>query len=114
MSRVSDERIDELICLHGRSMEQFLDGTDGSRAFADTILALGELRELREANNWKLISEETPVGQERLLHKEEDGTDVYSIGYFNRLTRTWFYDGLECVEDLGFTRWRPLPASPGA
>ena len=46
---MNQERVNELICLHGRSMQQFPDGSEGSLAFADTVVVLGAFRRLVDA-----------------------------------------------------------------
>jgi hypothetical protein len=48
MEQISEERIIELICLHGKTMADNCVGNEElERVFADTVIALGELREAR-------------------------------------------------------------------
>jgi hypothetical protein len=52
------QRIDELICLHGKTMNENCQNNDElRRIFADTVLALGRIRDLERDNHALTIRE---------------------------------------------------------
>jgi hypothetical protein len=73
------------------------------------------LDEARKAATWKKITTENmPVGMDHLLYWMDRGCDTYAIGYFNRLSRTWFINGSQYdLESVPYTHFRPInPPSP--
>lgn len=52
-------------------------------------------------------------GQNRLLYYDNEGIDTYAVGYFNRLTHSWFIDGVEVGRgEIPYTHWTELQAPP--
>ena len=124
---ISEERLDELICLHGQAMEKFPGMSEGQIVFADTVTALGELRERRKADRWIPVSERVPeVERENRYFGVSAGFDaqpfvpvIFALGKevcagrffcaFGRRKDAWFSLQGRKYETREVTHWRPLP-----
>ncbi len=72
-----------------------------------------EIARLRDALVWQPITQKNlPTGRPHLLYMDRGGEDVYAVGYFNRLTRSWFIHDIDQGRfvQVGYTHFLPLNA----
>lgn len=97
----------------GQKIEYEFEADDnGAVVLADGAVTLvRELREEIERLEWKPITTDNlPNGYPHLLYMDRDGENVYAMGYFNRLTRSWFINDVDQGRDVevGYTHFRAI------